>query len=64
MVKQKAAFPLVQTPGAHFNPGISERTYIAVHVMQSLISMGLYENQDIPKIAYRMADDMINYNSK
>lgn len=64
MTKQKAAFPLTQIPGANFNPGVSERTYIAIHVMQSLISMGLYENQDIPKIAYRMADDMINYNNK
>jgi hypothetical protein len=62
MKKDKAAFPLTQIPGAHFNPGISERTYIAIHVMQSLISMGLYEHQDIPKIAYRMADDMIRYN--
>lgn len=62
MAKDKAAFPLTQIPGAHFNPGISERTYIAVRAMQSLISMGLHENQDIPKIAYRMADDMIRYN--
>jgi hypothetical protein len=64
MVKQKAAFPLVQTPGYNFNPGVSERTYIAIHVMQSLLTMGLYEQSDIPKIAYRMADEMINYNAK
>jgi len=64
MKKDKAAFPLTQVPGAHFNPGISERTYIAIHVMQSLLTMGLYEQSDIPKIAYRMADEMINYNNK
>ena len=64
MSKSKAAFPLVQTPGYNFNPGISERTYIAVQAMQSLITSGLYENTDIPMIAYRMADDMINYNAK
>ena len=64
MVKQKAAFPLVQTPGHNFNPGVSERTYIAIHVMQSLLTSGLYEQSDIPKIAYRIADDMINYNNR
>ncbi len=63
-MKSKAAFPLVQVPGANFNPGISERTYIAVQAMQSLLTSGLYEQADIPKIAYRIADDMINYNSK
>lgn len=64
MKKDKAAFPLTQVPGYNFNPGVSERTYIAIHVMQSLISMGLYEHQDIPMIAYRMADEMISYNNK
>lgn len=63
-MKSKAAFPLAQVPGANFNPGISERTYIAVQAMQSLLTSGLYEQADIPKIAYRIADDMINYNSK
>lgn len=64
MSKSKAAFPLVQTPGYNFNPGISERTYIAVQAMQSLITSGLYENTDIPMIAYGFADMMINYNNK
>ncbi len=64
MSKSKAAFPLVQVPGANFNPGISERTYIAVQAMQSLITSGLYEQIDIPRIAYRYADSMITYNSK
>jgi hypothetical protein len=64
MAKNRAAFPLSQIPGAHFNPGISERTYIAIHAMQSLISMGLYEHSDIPKIAYRIADNMINHENK
>lgn len=64
MSKSKAAFPLVQTPGYNFNPGISERTYIAVQAMQSLLSMGLYEQADIPRIAYKIADAMINQNSK
>ncbi len=64
MSKSKAAFPLVQIPGYNFNPGISERTYIAVQAMQSLLSMGLYEQADIPRIAYKIADAMINQNSK
>lgn len=64
MAKNKAAFPISQHPGVHFNPGMSERTYIAIRVMQSLISMGLYEHADIPKIAYRMADEMINHENK
>lgn len=63
-MKSKAAFPLVQVPGANFNPGISERTYIAVQAMQSLLTSGLYEQADIPRMAYRIADSMINYNTK
>lgn len=61
MKKSRAAFPIVQTPGVNFNPGISERTYIATKAMQSLITSGLYENNDIPKVAYRIADNMIDY---
>ena len=40
-------------------PGMSLRTYIAVHAMQGLIAGGYATEEIIPERAYRIADAML-----